>query len=126
MADKTPRTNQTKMIDELIPNGTEIFFEYHCWESHESSDAQLWYRSHQKVTVIECVNAHENGDMSFIERCENGHQLVYKVQFPDGHIGDVFEDELMESEENYERPNPPQPLKQSQDTNALGYKTAKL
>ena len=94
------------MIKDGIEHGSERFFEYHCWESHASGDAELWYRSHQRVTVLECVNP-EYGDMSLDQRCEAGHGLVYRVQFSDGHVGDCFEDELLESEASYHRPDPP-------------------
>ena len=30
------------------PPGTVAWFEYHCQESDDSDDADLWYRSHQQ------------------------------------------------------------------------------
>ena len=44
------------MQNKIITPGTVFFFEYRCWESHESCDAKLWYHSHQKVTVLKCNN----------------------------------------------------------------------
>lgn len=96
----------------LIELGAERFFEYRCRESHNSCDAQLWYRSHQKVTVLELsdglVEQAEGCDcFTFVERGEGGVPLVYTVRFADGHIGDATEDELLTSEDGYCRPDPP-------------------
>ena len=95
------------MIDHYCEPGSKWYFEYHCWESPKSSDAELWYRSHTQVTVLHCVNEDDFGGMTFDERCEAATQLVYRVRFPDGFEGDVFEDELLTSEKFYERPDPP-------------------
>jgi len=96
-------------IDAYREPGSELFFEYHCWESHDSQDAQLWYRSHQRVTVLECVNADWFGGMSFFARCEAATPLVYRIRFADGFENEAFEDELLDSEEEYQRPAPPEP-----------------
>jgi hypothetical protein len=32
--------------------GEEAYFEYHCLESMDSSDADLWLRSHQTVEIL--------------------------------------------------------------------------
>ena len=86
-----------KNDDEVI--GKEFWFEYHCWESPESCDAEAWYRSHQKVRVI--------------GRGEDDHDQypsevkVYKIRFEDGVEYDVFEDELLDSPEEFYRPAPP-------------------
>ncbi len=42
---------------ELRNVGDVVWFEYHCWESPESSDAEIWYRSHQKVTKRQNLTA---------------------------------------------------------------------
>jgi hypothetical protein len=97
----------TKTIDQYREPGTELFFEYHCEESHSSSHAEWWYRSHQKVTVLACVNKDESGDMTQNDRFDKGHQLVYKIRWADGFEGDCFEDELLDSEDEYQRPEPP-------------------
>lgn len=104
--------NSGNRTRQLIKPGTEVFFEYHCDESHQSSDAQLWYRSHQKVTVLHCdkdtIEQAENcGVFTLPARAEVGVPLVYTIEFADGHIGDAFEDELLTSEDSYERPAPP-------------------
>ena len=88
----------------------QLYFEYHCLESHTSGDAQLWYRSHQKITVIRMVDNDGVGIPSLKERLECGQQLIYRVQFTDGYQGDVFEDELLDSQKEYCRPSPPLPL----------------
>lgn len=93
-------------IDHFRESGTQLWFEYHCNESDDSAHAEWWYRSHQKVIVLKCVNL-EHGDLSFQERCEAACQLVYTVRFQDGFEGDVFEDELLDSPKEYERPAPP-------------------
>ncbi len=79
--------------------GKEFWFEYHCLESMESSDAELWLRSHQKVIVI------ERGDDDNDE-CPD-EPRVYTVKFADGFTYIAFDDELMESKEDFYRPDPP-------------------
>lgn len=95
----------TVLLD-MIDLGSRLFFEYHCNESHQSPDAVVWYRSHQTVTVLECVNT-EYADLPFTERCDSGHCLVYKIHFDDGFEWCAFEDELLNSEKEYCRPDPP-------------------
>lgn len=92
------------MSDALRAIGDQPLFEYHCNESHDSSDAEIWYRSHQRVTIIAHV---EVFDMPQSERFELGHQIIYRVRFQCGLEWDVFEDELLDSEAEYERPEPP-------------------
>lgn len=93
-------------IDCFLPPGTRRWFEYHCEESHTSVDAQLWYHSHQEVTVGGCVNLHY-GYLPQQERLDYGHQLVYLVKFDDGFEGEAFEDELLAGPEEFQRPAPP-------------------
>lgn len=83
------------------------FFEYHCWESHESDDAQLWYRSHQPVMILRM-----DGDRAFLkhteeERYESACLLSYRVRFADGFEATAMEDELLDSEADYCRADPP-------------------
>ena len=84
--------------------GKEFWFEYHCYESPESCDAEIWYRSHQKVKVIG-VSEWSYDDKEW--RQEDGNPRVYLVEWIDGYQYDVFEDELMESKDEFERPDPP-------------------
>ena len=84
--------------------GKTFWFEYHCYESPESCDAEIWYRSHQKVKVIG-VSEWSYDDKEW--RQEDGNPRVYLVEWEDGFQYDVFEDELMESPNEFYRPSPP-------------------
>lgn len=92
-----------QLIDSLV--GTRLWFEYHCFESSASCDAELWYRSHQQVDVIEISG--EGGGDNIEERLNNGHPRTYKIRFDDGYIDDAFEDELLVSSNEFVRPDPP-------------------
>jgi hypothetical protein len=94
-------------IDHYRQPGTKLYFEYHCWESLQSGDAELWLRSHSLVEVLGCMNNDDYGHMTFDQRCYEACQLVYKIKFEDGFIGEAFEDELLDSPDEYERPEPP-------------------
>lgn len=83
----------------------QVFFEYHCYEGHDSADAQLWYRSHQKVTVLK--QTEKGAGKTKLERANNGQPAVYRVRFADGYIAEAIEDELMDSRKGFFRPNPP-------------------
>jgi len=96
----------SKKLKDTIEVGISRWFEYHCWESHKSADAELWYRSHQKVTVGKVLNP-EFGDLSYKERLDNGTPLVYEIVFSDGVKGTAFEDELLRSRKKFSRPDPP-------------------
>jgi hypothetical protein len=96
-----------KSDNNKIPVGSKWYFEYHCYEGHDSADAKLWYHSHQVVEILSCENDDEFGDLTFEERIDNGTPLVYKVKFSDGFKSEVFEDELCASPEDYCRPDPP-------------------
>jgi hypothetical protein len=85
--------------------GKSFLFEYHCLESSTSNDAEVWYRSHQNVKVLDIVEL-GNG-YTKEERGENGEPRVYNVQFEDGLTFDIFEDELINDSSEFYRPNPP-------------------
>jgi hypothetical protein len=95
------REEEDKYDDKV---GKTFWFEYHCYESPESCDAEIWYRSHQKVKVIG-VSEWSYDDKEW--RQEDGNPRVYLVQWEDGFQYDVFEDELMESPNEFYRPSPP-------------------
>jgi len=98
---------ELKESSEITDNvvGKEFWFEYHCFESPDSCDAELWYRTHNKVLVLSIV---EFGcGETKLERLLEGCPRVYRVVFEDGFEYDVFEDELMESKEEFERPDAP-------------------
>lgn len=79
--------------------GKVFWFEYHCLESPESCDAELWYRSHQKVLVL---NRGIDDSDEYPDEPK-----VYDVVFKDGFEGTVWEDELMYSPNEFYRPDPP-------------------
>lgn len=79
--------------------GKEFWFEYHCWESPSSCDAELWYRSHQKVKVL------SRGMDDHDEYPDE--TKVFRVRFKDGFEYDVYADELMNSPKEFYRPDPP-------------------
>jgi hypothetical protein len=95
--------------EEWSPDQT-AWFEYHCWESDSSGDAKTWYHSHQQVKIL----SHDPSDHDCLrpapwsQRSSDGGQpCLYRVQFADGYIADVFEDELLVDPKGYERPDPP-------------------
>ena len=108
------------MMSEVLPcpdveggrkQGQHLWFEYHCNESHSSGDAQLWYRSHQRVEVLGATDCDGLTIHKQEDRFESACLMVYSVRFlRDGFVGSVFEDELLDSEAEYERPAPPAPL----------------
>jgi hypothetical protein len=71
------------------------WFEYHCWESEDSADAELWRRTHQRITVLRMLSPNESD------------YEMYEVRFADGYKGHVFADELMHTRKNFERPDYP-------------------
>jgi hypothetical protein len=106
-------TTMSKLIEtgrkEHWNPGEEAWFEYHCFESMDSDDSDLWLRSHSKVEVLsEADWEKELGQNKTIqERLEAGIVKVYQIQFPDGYRGDCFEDELFTEREYWYRPDPP-------------------
>jgi len=76
----------------------EMWFEYHCFESHSSSDADLWYHSHQRCTVLGTIRSRSDFEM-------------YAVRFKDGFMHEAGGDELFHSRSEFFRPNPPKPPK---------------
>lgn len=89
-------------MNNLIKPG-HYWFEYHCWESPKSQDAELWYRSHQKIEVLGLSPNHEKCglEMTRNERMEEGVPLTYEIRFADGFEGTAFEDEILESPEEF-------------------------
>ena len=94
-------------VEQLARIGARYWFEYHCWESHDSGDADVWYHSHQQCTVLSFADCNPPAFTGFVERGEAGASLLYRVRFDDGLEWDVFEDELMTSRDHFERPDPP-------------------
>ncbi|MCW2317095.1 hypothetical protein M2322_002649 [Rhodoblastus acidophilus] len=73
--------------------GETAAFEYHCYMGHDSADAELWYRSHQPVTVLALVE--KGNGKTLMARRNNGEPRVYNVRFGDGFEYDACEDELL-------------------------------
>lgn len=77
--------------------GETAHFEYHCLRSHDSQDAELWYRSHEEVTIVEAgehlYSVAPSLDDIF-KRGEAGQPKAYNVRFADGHVRGATEDEL--------------------------------
>lgn len=97
----------TPNVENVRFPGQILWFEYHCLESHQSCDAEIWYRSHQQVEVLGVVDNDGYDVFSQQTRFEQGIQLIYRVRFKDGLEWDVFEDELLDDPGNFQRPAPP-------------------
>lgn len=93
--------------------GETAHFEYHCYESMDSQDSDLWLRSHSKVKILGMADWEEEigKDMTVQERVEEGILKVYQVRFADGHEGEVLEDELYSDPEYWHGDDPPERLK---------------
>lgn len=100
-------------LEDVRAVGQRLWFEYHCWESDKSGDAPLWYRSQQQVEVLgaadcDCARVSDVAEArSRAARCDAGLPLLYVVRFDDGHVGTVFEDELLDDRSEFSRPAPP-------------------
>lgn len=104
----TATVQNNEILDQAFKPGDTAWFECHCLESYESSDAELWYRTHQKVTVLSLTPGDGIG-LTLQERVECGQPFTYVVRFEDGHEGDAWEDELSTSKDSWYRPDPPTP-----------------
>lgn len=102
---KNPKTQIPKGQIEYRKPGQQLWFEYHCFESPESGDAPVWFRSHNKVTVLKLVEPGFGKTQN--DRAYNGESAIYSVRFPDGLEWDAFEDELLDSKKDFFRPDPP-------------------
>lgn len=83
--------------DKRLANGRRLF-EYHCYEGEDSSDAELWHHTHQKVIVLRKLKNIEEVDEADAGR-------MYKVRFPDGFEYNVCDDELVKTPNAYYRPD---------------------
>jgi 2'-5' RNA ligase len=82
--------------------GKTYWFEYHCWESEESADAELWHHTHQKVLVY----GRGDGDYDECPVCgEFPCWNSWKIRFPDGYEHTAAPDELLKSRSEFERPD---------------------
>lgn len=99
------RTTTPEGLRETWRPGESASYEYHCFESDESADADLWHHSHQPVTVLG-RGVDEGMPGTLLTRAEAGCPNIYRVRFADGFEGDAFEDELLTGPQFYERPDP--------------------
>ena len=83
------------MQDKRLARGRRLF-EYHCYEGEDSGDAELWHHTHQPVTVLAKTQARGLG---------GDEPRMYRVRFADGYEHEVFDDELLTTEAEYERPD---------------------
>ena len=90
--------NGGKLIHHYTKFPFQTWWEYHCLEAHHSSDAKLWYHSHQRCIVLHPLDK----KVSNFE--------MYRARFADRFEADVCGDELMRSKKDFCRPNPPKPL----------------
>ena len=77
-------------MDKRLARGRR-WFEYHCNESEDSGDAELWHHTHQQVEVLKKT---QDGDGDLESR-------MYSVRFPDGFEYSVFDDELVKSPKDF-------------------------
>ena len=71
------------------------WFEYHCYEGEDSSDAKLWHHTHQQVTVLNKITDIDEADVG----------KMYRVKFSDSFEYDVCDDELMHHPSEFSRPD---------------------
>ena len=72
----------------------KLWFEYHCYEGEDSSDAELWHHTHQQALILHKLTDTDK---------EIG--TMYRVRFDDGFEADVFGDELVKSPKAFYRPD---------------------
>jgi len=65
--------------------GDRVFFEYHCEQSNESCDAELWHHTRQWAVVVAVV-MYPEVDLEL--------SPMYVICFEDGYQHDVFNDEI--------------------------------
>ncbi len=82
-------------LPRLYKPGDRALFEYHCFQSEESCDAELWHHTQQPCTII---GYGDDDEASAIDR--GG--ASYVVRFKDGFEGPAMQDELVT---RYDREN---------------------
>jgi len=84
-------------MDKRLARGRRSF-EYHCYEGEDSGDAELWHHTHQQVTIL--------AKLPDSEAIGSGQPIkMYHIRFADGFEYDCFEDELVRSPADFERPD---------------------
>ncbi len=100
------RAAESRQIYRIIP-GKSYWFEYRCWESDSSQDAELWYRSHRRIKVLKMEERGFGSNED--ERAQQGQPAAFKIKFDDGFTATAMEDELLDSPEHYINKDPPPP-----------------
>ncbi len=91
------KTTELQKEDKRLARGRR-WFEYHCYESEDSSDAIAWHHTHQKIIILR--------KLEDSEVIGSGEKIrMYRVRFPDNIEWDVFDDELVSSPSNFENTN---------------------
>lgn len=83
------------MSDQRLARGRR-WFEYHCYEGEDSADAALWHHTHQRVDVLRRI---QHGPP------EGATPTMYRIRFADGFEEDVWDDELVANQSEFERPD---------------------
>ena len=73
------------------------WFEYHCYEGEDSGDAELWHHTHQQVVIVHKCGKDE------VDEADVGR--MYRVRFANGFEYECFDDELVHSPAEFERPD---------------------
>jgi hypothetical protein len=71
----------------------------HCYYEQHSCMVDIDEYFHKPVKVLECIPLGDSYTGNYEERCEDGMLHSYDVEFEDGTILNVFEDELMMPED---------------------------
>lgn len=110
-APRGPRAGEGeyRFLREHWEDKSRPWFEYHCWEDPKSSDAELWYRSHQRVTVTREAKHDGWPGSTMAERFGAAQHKTYEILFDDGFRGTANEDELLTDPRGFTRPAPPAP-----------------
>lgn len=83
-------------MDKRLARGRR-WFEYHCYEGEDSGDAELWHRTHQQIVIVHKCGRDE------VDELDVGR--MYHIRFADGYEYECFDDELVRSPAEFERPD---------------------
>lgn len=82
-----PASGERLLLRAKLP--VRRWFEYHCQESEDSADAELWHHTHQRCTVLRRLMPNESD------------YEMYEAMFDDGFVWHVMADELMTSPKKF-------------------------
>lgn len=83
----------TKLQRKLTKFPVKRYFEYHCWESEKSHDAELWHHTHQRCVVLRRLFPHE------------ADYEMYEIKFADGFTACATWDEILQRKDQFCRPD---------------------